>query len=55
MAMFFGIGCLVDLQAELGLFEDQDAAIAEGDFFGLPGGGLVELVGLRLGSGPALA
>ena len=30
------------------------AAIAEGDFFGMPGGGLVELVGLRLGSGPRL-
>jgi hypothetical protein len=26
------------LRAESGIFEDQGAAIAEGDFFGLPGG-----------------
>jgi hypothetical protein len=45
------------LRAASGIFEDEDedAAIAERDFFGLPSGGVVELVGLRLGSGPALA
>jgi hypothetical protein len=36
-------------RAESGIFEDQDAAITEGDFFGLPGGALVEGVGFRLG------
>jgi hypothetical protein len=34
------------LRAASGIFEDEGAAIAEGNFFGLPGGGLVELVGL---------
>ena len=36
------------LRAESGIFEDEGAAIAERNFFGLPGGGLVERVGLRL-------
>ncbi len=37
------------LRAGSGIFEDQDAAIAEGDFFGLPRRALVERVGLRVG------
>jgi hypothetical protein len=34
------------LRAASGIFEDQDAAIVERDLFGLPGGALVERVGL---------
>jgi hypothetical protein len=34
------------LRAVSGIFEDQDAAIAKRDFFGLPGGALVELAWL---------
>jgi hypothetical protein len=28
------------LRAASGIFQDQDAAVSEGDFFGLPSGGL---------------
>jgi hypothetical protein len=41
------------LRAGAGIFEDQDAAFAEGDFFGLPCGALVEVFGLWLGWDPA--
>ena len=50
----FGGGYLGGLRAESGIFEDQGAAIAEGDFFWLPGGALVELIGLGVGWGPRL-
>jgi hypothetical protein len=33
---------LVDLRAASGIFEDEGPAIAEGDFFGLPGMALLE-------------
>jgi hypothetical protein len=42
-------------RAESGIFENQGAAIIEEDFLGTPCRALVELVGLRLGSEPALA
>ena len=51
---FLAAVVLKRLWAESGIFEDQGAAISERDFFGLPSGGLVELVGRRLGSGPRL-
>ena len=38
-AVVFGVR-----RAASGIFEDQDAAIAERDFFGLPDGALVERV-----------
>ena len=53
-AKIFGGGCVGALRAESGIFEDQGAAIFERDFFGLPGGTLVELVGLGVGWGPFL-
>jgi hypothetical protein len=42
------------LRAGAGVFADQGAAITEGDFFGLPGGALVERVWLGVGWGPLL-
>ena len=42
------------LRAASGIFEDQDAVVAEWDLIGLPGGNLVERVGLRLGWGSRL-
>ncbi len=42
------------LRAESGIFDDQRAAIFERDFFGLPGGTLVELVGLGVAWRPFL-
>ena len=51
---YFSSGYLGALRAESGIFEDQDAAIAERDFIGLPGGGLVEALGLGVGWVPRL-
>ncbi len=48
----FGGGYLGALRAESGIFEDQDAAVAEGDFFGPPTRALVEALGLGVGWGP---
>jgi hypothetical protein len=43
-AVVFGVR-----RASSGVFEDQDAAIAEWDLFRLPGGALVERVGRLAG------
>jgi hypothetical protein len=45
---------LGSLRAASGIFEDEGAAIAERDFFGLPGGALVEVFGLCAGGVPFL-
>jgi len=54
MPRFFGGGCLGALRAESGIFEDQGAAISEGDFFWPPIRTLVELVGLGVACRPFL-
>ena len=54
MPRFFGGGCVGALRAESGIFEDQGAAISEGDFFWPPIRTLVELVGLGVACRPFL-